>query len=526
MLSACLCWLCGALLPVSAQHPLTLPVSPTGEYLPTTAFYVFRDAEDIMWLATNTGVYRYDGYRFEHFTSEDGLGDNEILRIFQDSRGRIWFQSLNGNPSYYQHGLIHNAARDPMLAKLKFTKMIVSEAEDDQGNVYIGARGFVYYRIDANNVVTEMQYNAFENYMWIGEDGTPKFISRNKLPYTKSVRGSQWKDMNLVGQHLYVYSITHDTAITRILELPETASEIIFLRIRRANEVYIGTRDGCYIWDPTGKKPMQHFMSGYSVSCVEFDFEDNTWLTTLESGVFMIPNMQVVTWNAFSGLPVNKVTCLEKDSKGYLWIGMADDYYARMDTLGNMQLDHMPEHVRLDITNIREWNTDIYVISKSGILKKNTRGDTFYNVYANDLLVLGDSTVLIAQDYTLRLTQKEFEERLSDIVFNPNTPRTKYELVGARTNVLKANQKKVYIGTSRGLYIFDGSLEYQGYGDAAFSYQVRDVAFDRNSGDVYIATLNGLLITHEGRLKKILSSASGLPNSECNVLHVDAQNRL
>lgn len=525
-ISTCLLWLFCNLFPALAQHPLTLPVNPPGEYLPTNVFYAFRDDSDIMWLATNSGVYRYDGYHFEHFTSEDGLGDNEILRIFQDSRGRIWFQSLNGNPSYYHNGHIHNASRDPMLAKLKFTKMILSEAEDADGNVYIGARGSVYYKIDTNDVVTALSYFAFENYMWIGDDGTPKFIQQGKLTSAKPVRGSRLKGFNLAGQNTSIYRITADTILTHIFDLPANATEIIFLRIKKADEVYIGTRDGCFIWDPTGNKPLRHIMQGYSVSSVEFDFEDNTWLTTLESGAFMIPNLEVYSWDASAGLPVNKVTCLETDSRGNLWIGMTADHFARIDSTGAMHFYRKPEQSRLDITNIREYRDNLYIMGKSGILRMGVSGERSYGVYANDLFFYSDSEVLLAQDYTLRLERADFEDRLAQIVFNLNHTRADYELVGPRTNVIKAHRNTVYIGTSRGLYTYDGTIHYQGYTHEAFSYPVRDVAFDRNSGDVYIATLNGLLVMHNGGLKKVISSASGLPNSECNVVYVDANNTL
>jgi len=74
---------------VFAQEPVSIKVVPTINYLPSTIYYVTQDVDHFIWIGTNTGVYKYDGYSFTHFTSADGLGDNEILRIYQDKKKRI-----------------------------------------------------------------------------------------------------------------------------------------------------------------------------------------------------------------------------------------------------------------------------------------------------------------------------------------------------------------------------------------------------------------------------------------------------
>ena len=38
-----------------------------------------------MWFATDEGACRYDGFAFEYFTTDQGLCDNEVLDIDQDS---------------------------------------------------------------------------------------------------------------------------------------------------------------------------------------------------------------------------------------------------------------------------------------------------------------------------------------------------------------------------------------------------------------------------------------------------------
>jgi ligand-binding sensor domain-containing protein len=55
---------------------------------------IFQDSKGYIWLGTKGGVSRFDGLGFENYTVNDGLISNYILRIFEDSEGGINFCSL------------------------------------------------------------------------------------------------------------------------------------------------------------------------------------------------------------------------------------------------------------------------------------------------------------------------------------------------------------------------------------------------------------------------------------------------
>src|SRR6185295_18937237 len=56
--------------------------------------------------ATNQGVSRFDGRTFTNYTKEDGLPDNEILKLYLDKHNNIWFISLTGIPAVFHNGSI------------------------------------------------------------------------------------------------------------------------------------------------------------------------------------------------------------------------------------------------------------------------------------------------------------------------------------------------------------------------------------------------------------------------------------
>src|SRR5690554_3843461 len=76
------------------------------------------DHRGYLWIATEGGLNRYDGKNLKLFTTNEGLGGNEILKIMQDSKNHIWFLSFNGIASYYQNDQFYNPANTPFLKEI------------------------------------------------------------------------------------------------------------------------------------------------------------------------------------------------------------------------------------------------------------------------------------------------------------------------------------------------------------------------------------------------------------------------
>ena len=56
-----------------------------------------QDKAGYMWFATNTGISIFDGRLWKNYTVNDGLADNEILKIRRDPKDRIWLFCFNGS---------------------------------------------------------------------------------------------------------------------------------------------------------------------------------------------------------------------------------------------------------------------------------------------------------------------------------------------------------------------------------------------------------------------------------------------
>ena len=66
----------------------------------SVVYDAIQDKEGFMWFATENGLSRFDGKNFKTFTTKDGLPDNEILKLFLDSKGRLWIMPFRPSVCY------------------------------------------------------------------------------------------------------------------------------------------------------------------------------------------------------------------------------------------------------------------------------------------------------------------------------------------------------------------------------------------------------------------------------------------
>src|SRR4030067_3695345 len=63
-------------------------------------FAILQDSKGFMWFGTKDGLNRYDGYSFTVYQhnsfDRSSISDNYITALFEDSHGIIWIGTLSG----------------------------------------------------------------------------------------------------------------------------------------------------------------------------------------------------------------------------------------------------------------------------------------------------------------------------------------------------------------------------------------------------------------------------------------------
>ncbi|MBO9661194.1 MAG: hypothetical protein J7527_20385, partial [Chitinophagaceae bacterium] len=121
----------------------------------SVVYHGLEDKDGFLWFATETGVSRFDGTHFKNFTMADGLPDNEIIKLFVDSKNRVWMMPFRSSICYYWKGKIYNQENDSLLKHLSITGSVIDIQEDREGNIVIADIQTIFF-INAKQQVKEV----------------------------------------------------------------------------------------------------------------------------------------------------------------------------------------------------------------------------------------------------------------------------------------------------------------------------------------------------------------------------------
>ncbi|WP_430406387.1 sensor histidine kinase [Fluviicola sp.] len=291
--------------------------------LPSSESYqVYQDKSGMLWVLTDRGVVRYDGFTFHHYTVENGLCDNINFRMFEDFNGAVWFMGYNGMLSVF---------RDGKMQPYKFNHVFTKETRPGQ-NAYISFyverdNSIVYakysdrnsFRVTKEGKVQHLPKTVGDNshFLECGDEllctqtkpvaevsniffvRNQKTIFAGKLYVRDATRAKKHKGFYFImtEQKLYLNDGEQNKLLLGNSGIISLDSDEEF--------VYVGFYKGGmkkYRFDPKSKELVfiQHYLPKYSVTSAYKDLNQTLWITTLESGMFSISD------EAFRQLAINE----------------------------------------------------------------------------------------------------------------------------------------------------------------------------------------------------------------------------
>ena len=113
---------------VQAQQP-SYRIYSTEDGLPSDELYdVIEDHLGEIWITSDRGIARYDGYRFKTYSTREGLASNTNFILYRDRQNRIWTNSVNGLLSRFSQDSFRVPAGQEAIAKFNtYTTFILSQ---------------------------------------------------------------------------------------------------------------------------------------------------------------------------------------------------------------------------------------------------------------------------------------------------------------------------------------------------------------------------------------------------------------
>lgn len=246
----------------------------------------FVDDKGDLWFSSNSkGIYRYDGESFTNITTKDGLSDNQVTSIMQDSEGNMWFGMPDGMCRYDGENFAHIQIPHVRISSSWLDKaypvvnpnQVTDMLQDRNGNFWIGTNGFGAYHYDGENFTSHLA-----NHGLIQTDGL---------------------------YHNVVLELTQDTK-----------GNIWFTSL---------TRGGISRYDGTS---MKHFtvedgLSDYTTRSIHADRSGNVWIGSngnQKGGLDRFDGETFTNFHSTHGTSSTSISAIFEDSTGNLWIGIVN----------------------------------------------------------------------------------------------------------------------------------------------------------------------------------------------------------
>jgi hypothetical protein len=491
----------------------------------STVYDMCQDVDGFMWFATENGLTRFDGSHFKSFTVKDGLPDNEVLKIFPDSKGRIWIGTFAKEVCYYFKGKIYNQFNTPYLAQIKLESPALSFAEDEEGTLMISDFRYVYKK-SKEDIIQLV------------------FGSANKL-------GTSYKDINILtnwdhGGFLFHFNDSvfqykndsvkfyfklpkHDTDKQLVSKLDKGLLTFISIpdaslgaTLERHTTIFANTVNGAWSVDTLGNKLDVHFLQGKRVSRSMYDTEGNIWFATMGEGIYKLPSTEAQTLlfeksgNTDNSEVFSLAYAVNKIIAG---IGFSRAVYYEQNGL--------VKHV--DFTSFTGNSTNNLSTNRLYCSKVLSSGDVVLGfdaclikrgvnerIIGNSELVAIKSVDEIDNDHILvgtyshAIKLKSKDLSITDTIW-----------AGRCTKVLYANEK-YYVGTINGLYeiTHDKISKYLGSIHPSLTRRITGLTASTD-GALWVATNDkGVLALKDGKIVAEIQDNQGLSSNICRSLYL------
>lgn len=342
-----------------AQHPIYKQYQ-VEEGLPSQEVYeAFQDQEGFLWVATDKGLARYDGYTFERYSQMDGLLDNSVLAICADDKGRLWFPASSGGLAFWEKDAFHPYPfNDTLLAHIPGGNTDRIHVEPSgavwivplkkPGLLHISAEGVAiwhYLNYDSSTVFVKQfsdgdlltglcelnDYSSVDpatSMVIETEKGKAVVTSLSKKLTRRVSEAISLKNGQIIfADHGKLYRIEGDRLIDEyILEGP-----IISVYDDDRSQLWVTTEDAVYVFPPEKFSEPEKWFENQGVCFVVQDREGGYWLPSLTKGLFYLPPLPWFALRSVSG---------ELDQRSVITIDIEDKWLAIAYSSGDVEVQH------------------------------------------------------------------------------------------------------------------------------------------------------------------------------------------
>lgn len=509
----------------------------------STVYCMVQDKDGFMWFGTETGLSRFDGTHFKNFYTSDGLPDNEIIRLFTDSKKRVWIVPFRISLAYYQNGRIHNQQNDSLLKKINLTSEVVSIVENNAGDVLI-QEVYGWHLIQASGKLIEKTYN--KDTIWFLKTGLNKkngfrfgIIIKDKgfcfadldqyeryMKLKNDSAGANYHGTIYISPKVETFRATKDSL--RLIYAKDSSRQNIllpkgFMSFTEINDSIIAfnSLSGVFLFNVNQRRITTSFFQNQTVNAIAEDMEDNFWFSIFGKGVYRLGSTNIVNYSFKTYRDNSAVYAIKKIDSG-IYVGTDNFFLWKIDAKGGKKIYRKVNagfSTQGRVTCIFKGGGDSLLLgTDQGLsLLANRKIESVLPIapYKGTAIktITGNNGIL-----TISTNLLAFRIRLKDLSLLED------RIWNTRATCACEKNDTFYIGMLDGLYAVDKKANIIFLGNKFNLFRSRIMAIaEHPDGSLWIATSgNGLIRYKNGRITAHITMNEGLTSDICRNILVAA----
>ena len=394
---------------------------------------IFQDSEGYIWLGTNDGLNRYNGYEFKIYNYEEyqnSISHNGITDITEDKYGNIWVNTVSGvNKINKKTEKISNYTEiNGKIKEDSTTEIIVTK----DNNILVGTyEGLNIYNAkeDRFDIILEQKdgilssciYSIDEDIngnIWIGTELGLNKLSKDFKVLETYTSESEIYNIFCDDENGFVWAGSDSSGLLKIdkntKEVTQYINDIEDENSIPANQVgaiirdikgnlWVGTTNGLARYNEKNDSFDVYKNKVYDKNSLVYndvrsiieDREGVLWVGTYSGISIFDTESSIKYYNAGLDdgylLSENMVHGIYEDDEGYLWIGSRTKGVNIIDRENNTSKSINMENNNViqsnSINDITGYKDFIFVATDAGVLKINKKENTIQNYNLEDGLI-------------------------------------------------------------------------------------------------------------------------------------------
>lgn len=523
---------------MQAQNPIAFQLTEK-DGLPDYEIYdVLEDREGYIWIAANKGLYRYDGKIFEHFKHPEKRGLS-VFGLTLDDKGRVWCNNISGQFFYVEKDELNLFIDIKENIKAKLPEFTVSKNEliifTENGVIKISLKSKKKSILNDININSTI-YNSpfyFKSTLYFSHGYNLVTIENNFFKHIASfenlILGENFKiaQTKVNDKILFAYSskklhfqfYANNKWIT--VSTPESLKNVHVNNMYfKEDRLWIASTKGVFIYQIIANqlKFESSIIQDQNATNIIQDQYQNYWISTLNSGIYIVPNINITKSSSLDG---KKVTDFEYLNEKTLLFGTYDGKvgWLNIETLhttffsleneskvSKVVYDKRRNQVYISQENLGYvWDLEtakIHVAAQLSLAKSMS--------IQEDILIFG--TYNKSVQFALESSKEDHNEnRLIIPKFTNQSFKFNETLIrNKRTYTAVSNGNNYWVGYVDGLYFYDSSKQFSSIQYKNKPIFAIDLEVDE-SDSAWVSTFeNGLFQVNKDKIVKSFTSTNGL----------------